>query len=158
VVAQKGAYDNLLSSKGYENPNAVLVWGASNFYVLSHNTRPAIESVQCEECHEKTSRGAFSSLISTSGVLGESNSKTVVALADRRLIDEGIVEMAFPSMKVSEEGEITENTADVLYYSAINPSLSRLGTANVPVFSGNMKATAGETAMSGVGLNGDEIT
>jgi mono/diheme cytochrome c family protein len=64
LIAQKGAYDNLLRAKGYENPNAVLVWGASNFYVLSHNTRPAIESVQCEECHEKTSRGAFSSLIS----------------------------------------------------------------------------------------------
>jgi hypothetical protein len=112
--------------------------------------------VQCEECHEKTSRGAFSSLISTSGVLGESNIKTVATLADRRLVDEGVVELAFPSMKVSE-GEITENTADVLYYSAVNPSLSRLGTANAPVFSGNMKVTDAETGMSDVGLNNDEI-
>ncbi|MES9979790.1 MAG: hypothetical protein ABW107_13685, partial [Candidatus Thiodiazotropha sp. 6PLUC5] len=45
IVAQKGAYDSLLRSKGFENPNTVLVWGASNFYILSHNTRPATESV-----------------------------------------------------------------------------------------------------------------
>jgi hypothetical protein len=158
LIAQKGAYDNLLRAKGYENPNAVLVWGASNFYVLSHNTRPAIESVQCEECHEKTSRGAFSSLISTSGVLGESNSKTVASLPDRRLVDEGIVELAFPSMRVDEQGEITENTSDVLYYSAINPSLSRLGTAIAPVFSGNMKLIASESGMTAVGLDRDEIS
>jgi hypothetical protein len=157
ITAQKGAYDNLLRSKGYEDPNAVLVWGASNFYVLSHNTRPATESVQCEECHERTARGAFSSLISTSGVLGESNSKTVASL-DRRLIDEGIVEMAFPSMKADEQGEITENTSDVLYYSALNPSLSRLGTAIAPVFTGTMKDIAGESGMGGIGLNGDEIS
>jgi hypothetical protein len=91
-------------------------------------------------------------------VLGESNSKTVVELPDRRLIDEGIVEMAFPSMKASEQGVITENTADVLYYSAINPSLSLLSTAIAPVFSGNMKVTASETGLSGIGLNGDEVT
>jgi hypothetical protein len=157
ITAQKGAYDNLLRSKGYEEPNAVLVWGASNFYVLSHNTRPATESVQCEECHEKTSRGAFSSLISTSGVLGESNSKTVASL-DKRLIDEGIVELAFPSMKVNGQGEITENTSDVLYYSAINPSLSRLGAAIAPVFTGTMKETPSESGMSGLGLDSDEIS
>lgn len=157
VVAQKGAYDNLLRSKGYENPNAVLVWGASNFYVLSHNTRPATESVQCEECHEKTSRGAFSALISTAGVLGESNSKTVASL-DRRLIDEGIVEMAFPSMKADEQGGITENTADVLYYSAINSSLSRMGSAIAPVFTGTMKEVATESGMRGLGLNSNDIT
>jgi hypothetical protein len=154
IVAQKGAYDKLLESKGFVNPNAILVWGASNFYVLSHNTRPATESVQCEECHEKTSRGAFSSLVSTSGVLGASNSKSVAALADKRLIDEGIVEMAFPSMKVDEEGQITENVEDLLYYTAINPSLSILGSANVPVYAGYMS----ETGISNLGLESDEIS
>lgn len=153
MVAQKRAYDRLLESKGLENPNAVLVWGASNFYVLSHNTRPATESVQCEECHEKTSRGAFSSLVSSSGVFGPSNSKTVATLSDKRLIDEGIVEMAFPSMKVNDQGQITENVEDLLFTTAINPSLSILGSANVPVFSGYMS----ETGMSSLDLTSDEI-
>jgi uncharacterized protein (TIGR03382 family) len=157
IVAQKGAYDNLLSSKGMENPNTVVVWGASNFYVLSHNTRPATESVQCEECHEKTARGAFSSLISTSGVMGASNSKTVVELPDRRLIDEGIVEMAFPSMKVDDAGNITENVEDLLYYSALNPSLSILGSANAPVFAGYMSESDAETGMTGLGLTSEEV-
>jgi hypothetical protein len=157
IVAQKGAYEALLTSKGYENPNLVLRWGASNFYVMSHNTRPATESVQCEECHNKTSRDAFSSLISTNGVLGESNSKTVVSYADRRLIDEGVVELLFPSMKADENGVITENTADVLYYSAINPSLSVLGTAVAPVFTGVMGVTLGSEGMSGLGLTSEEI-
>jgi hypothetical protein len=158
MVAQKGAYDNLLRSKGMENPNVVIVWGASNFYVLSHNTRPAPESVQCEECHARTSRGAFSSLISTSGVLGAANSKTVVELPDRRLIDDGIVEMAFPSMKSDDAGQITENVEDILYFSAINPSLSILGTANVPVFTGYMSETAAESGMSALGLSSDQMT
>ncbi|MEJ2609293.1 MAG: cytochrome C [Candidatus Thiodiazotropha sp.] len=158
IVALKGAYDNLLRKKGVENPNAVLVWGASNFYVLSHNTRPATQAVQCEECHEKTSRGAFSSLVSTSGVLGASNSKTVATLPDKRLVDEGIVEMAFPSMKVSDDGEITENVEDVLYYSALNPSLSRLSTATAPVFAGYMSVVDGLAGMTTLGLKNDEIT
>ncbi|MGD9163979.1 MAG: hypothetical protein PVF13_04390 [Chromatiales bacterium] len=158
IVALKGAYDSLLSLKGVENPNTVQVWGASNFYVLSHNTRPATEAVQCEECHEKTSRGAFSSLVSESGVLGESNSKTVTEIPDRRLIDEGIVEMAFPSMKADAQGVITENTADVLYYSAINPSLSRLGTAIAPVFAGYLRVVDTTTGLSEVGLGNDEVT
>ena len=157
IVAQKGAYDNLLRSKGMQNPDTVLIWGASNFYVMSHNTRPAIESVQCEECHEKTARGAFSSLISTSGVMGAANSKTVVELPDRRLIDEGIVEMAFPSMKADEEGRITENVEDILYYSAINPSLSILGAANAPVFAGYMSESNAETGMTGLGITDEEV-
>jgi hypothetical protein len=157
IVAQKGAYDNLLRSKGMENPNAVLIWGASNFYVLSHNTRPATESVQCEECHEKTSRGAFSSLISTSGVLGASNSKTVVELPNRRLVDEGIVEMAFPSMKVNDDGHITENVEDLLYYTALNPSLSILGSANAPVFAGYMSESDAAEGMAELGLADQEV-
>ncbi|MES9853917.1 MAG: hypothetical protein ABW170_19025 [Candidatus Thiodiazotropha sp. L084R] len=158
IVAQKGAYDKLLESKGMENSNAVLVWGASNFYVLSHNTRPATESVQCEECHEKTSRGAFSSLVSTSGVLGASNSKTVAELPDKRLIDEGIVEMAFPSMKVDDQGTITENVEDLLYYTALNPSLSILGSANVPVFTGYMSESVADIGMTSLGLTSEEVS
>jgi hypothetical protein len=158
IVAQKGAYEALLTSMGYENPNLVLRWGASNFYVMSHNTRPATESVQCEECHERTARGAFSSLISTNGVMGESNSKTVVSYADSRLIDEGVVEMAFPSMKADAQGVITENTADVLYYSAINPSLSILGTAVAPVFTGVMGVSPGSEALTSLGLTSEEVS
>ncbi len=158
VVALKRAYDSVLRMKGYENPNAVLVWGASNFYVLSHNTRPATESVQCEECHEKTARGAFSSLVASAGVMGASNVKTVAELSDKRLIDEGIVEMAFPSMKVSDEGVITENTEDVLYYSAINPSLSLLGTAVAPVDAGYMALSDGRSGLTGLGLSAEEVT
>ncbi|MCG7908685.1 MAG: cytochrome C [Candidatus Thiodiazotropha taylori] len=158
IVAQKGAYDNLLSSKGMQNPDTVLIWGASNFYVMSHNTRPAVDSVQCEECHEKTARGAFSSLISTSGVMGASNSKTVVELPDRRLIDEGIVEMAFPSMKADDEGRITENVEDLLYYSAINPSLSILGSANASVFAGYMSESDADSGLSGLGITNDEVS
>jgi hypothetical protein len=157
IKALKAAYDGLLSLKGYENPNAVLVWGASNFYVLSHNTRPATESVQCEECHEKTARGAFSSLVASAGVLGSSNVKTVTTLPDKRLIDEGVVEMAFPSMQANEDGTITENTEDVLYYSALNPSLSRMGTAVAPVDSGYMVISDGQAGLSSLGLSSEEV-
>ncbi|MES9979789.1 MAG: hypothetical protein ABW107_13680, partial [Candidatus Thiodiazotropha sp. 6PLUC5] len=102
--------------------------------------------------------GAFSSLVSTSGVFGASNSKTVVELPDKRLIDEGIVEMAFPSMKVDDEGTITENVEDLLYYTALNPSLSILGSANVPVFAGYMIESEAESGLSSLGLANDEVS
>jgi hypothetical protein len=66
--------------------------------------------------------------------------------------------MAFPSIKSDEAGTITENTADVLYYSAINPSLSILRSANAPVFTGNMSVVDGESGLSGLGLSSSEIT
>jgi hypothetical protein len=132
-VALKMAYDSVLANKGIANPNAVMVWTESNYYVMSHNTRLAVDSVQCEECHNRKQDGAFSALISPQGILSVANVKTVTQLPDRRLVDEGIVILDKPYMQISETGVVTENIADILYESKINPSMSILSAANAKV-------------------------
>ncbi|RDH86526.1 MAG: cytochrome C [endosymbiont of Seepiophila jonesi] len=157
MMAVKGAYDAVLRGKGLENPDAVLVWRASNFFVMSHNTRPAVEAAQCEDCHTQTARGAFSSLISNDGILSESNIKTVTTVVDKRLVDEGVIVFDFPSMKVDANGVVTENVSDILYSSGINPSLSRLNSAIAPVISGMVQKIVSDTALAGIGLAEGDI-
>ncbi|MDH3973063.1 MAG: cytochrome C [Deltaproteobacteria bacterium] len=125
-VGLKKAYDSLLKLKGVTNPDTALVWTESNQYVISHNTRPGVSSVQCSECHPYKGDGTtISALISTDGLLGAGNVKTVTQLVDKRLVDEGIVLFDLPYMKVDEAGKVTENVSDVLYASKINPSMTR---------------------------------
>ncbi len=125
-VALKQAYDSVLANKGMKNPDSVMVWTESNFYVMSHNTRLAVDSVQCEECHNRKQSGSFSALISPQGIFGEANIKQVTALPDRRLVDEGIVQLDKSYMKIDDAGVVTENISDILYDSKINPAMSVL--------------------------------
>ncbi len=145
-LALKSAYDSLFIKKGVANPDAVLVWTEPNSYLMSHNTRPAVSSVQCEECHSTKQDGTFSSLLSVDGLLGESNSKTVTTLLDPRLITEGLVVLDQPYMKVDEAGVVTQNVADVLYATKVDPSMTALRSASADVVAGvltPMSASAG---------------
>ncbi len=126
-IALKKAYDSLLKSKGVSSPDAVMIISEINQYVLSHGTKPATQSLQCEQCHNKKQDGSFSSLTSPKGLLGaEGNIVEVGSVPDKRLIDEGIVILDYPYMKAKADGTIVENVDDILYYTGQNPSLSRL--------------------------------
>ncbi|VAW95476.1 Cytochrome c family protein [hydrothermal vent metagenome] len=138
-LALKRAYDKLLQLKGVENADAVLVWTESNEYIMSHNTRPAVSSLQCSECHSKKQDGSFSALLSPDGLFGEANRKSVTTLVDPRLIDEGLVILDMPYMKVDEVGEVTVNVADILYQTLIDPSMTVLRSARARQVSGLMQ-------------------
>ncbi len=126
-VALKKAYDSLLKSKGVSKSDAVMIISEINQYVLSHGTKPATQSLQCEQCHEKKQNGSFSSLISPKGLFGaKGNSFEVGSLPDKRLVDDGIVILDYPYMKIMDNGTVVENVDDILYYTGKNPSLSRL--------------------------------
>lgn len=126
-MALKKAYDSLLRSKGVSNPDAVMVVSEINQYVLSHGTKPSTQSLQCEQCHNKKQDGSYSSLVSPKGLLGaEGNIFEVESLPDKRLVDEGVVILDYPYMKVTDDGTVVENVDDILYYTGQNPSLSRL--------------------------------
>ena len=154
VVALKNAYDSLLVSKGVNNPDAVMVWTESNQYIISHNARPSPSSLQCIACHNRKQSGSFSALVSTNGLFGEENIKTVTQLPDRRLVDEGIVLFDLPYMKVDETGKVTENVADILYASKVDPSMTALRAATAPVDSGKLRRLTTAAGIEAAGLSG----
>jgi len=159
-TALKNAYDSLLMDKGVSNPDAVMVQTESNAYVISHNARPSPSSVQCEECHNRKQSGAFSALVSTDGLFGKDNIKTVTQLPDRRLVDEGIVLFDFPYMQVDETGKVTENVADILYATKVDPSMTALRSATAPVAAGVLKrmSTADGLEAAGLDSSNDSVT
>ncbi len=157
-LALKRAYDKLLQLKGMQNADVVLVWTESNEYIMSHNTRPAVSSVQCSECHSKKQDGSFSTLLSQDGLFGEANRKSVTSLVDPRLIDEGLVILDMPYMKVDAAGEVTVNVADILYQTLIDPSMTVLRSARARQVSGLMqrKLAAGVIA-DGIVANAADV-
>ncbi len=152
VVALKNAYDSLLASKGVNNPDAVMVWTESNAYLISHNVRPSPSSLQCAECHSRKQSGSFSALVSTSGLFGKENAKTITQLPDRRLVDEGIVLFDFPYMKVDESGKVTANVADILYATKVDPSMTVQRSATAPVAAGEQQRLSISTGIEITGL------
>lgn len=158
MKALKTAYDSLLTSKGITTPDAVMVVSEINHYVLSHGTKPAVKALQCEQCHAQKQSGAFSSLISPAGVLGaEGNVVEVTTLPDKRLVDDGIVVLDYPYMKVDTDGKVTANVADILYYSGINPSLSRLDMQKPDSSGGTDNPGDGDTESNSSGGGGGII-
>jgi len=160
-LALKTAYDSLMKSKGVENPDMVQVWTDTAMYLMSHNTRPAVSSVQCEECHDRRQDGSISALVSAAGLFGsgELATKTVASILDPRLVSEGVVVLDMPYMKLSEaanedgEFDITESVSDILYASRVDPSMSVLGSARAKVMVGKMDEAvtpAEVTANSGI--------
>ncbi|HFD32587.1 MAG TPA: cytochrome C [Gammaproteobacteria bacterium] len=152
-TALKKAYDKVLTSKGVAAADAVMVWTESNQYVMNHNTRPAVDSLQCAQCHSKTSRGAFSALLSADGILGENTVKKVATLADRRIYDEGMVVLDLPYMKIDGNGVITENVSDILYETRINPSLTVLDAARAREVSGRLQKSSINKVADKAGLH-----
>jgi len=152
-VALKNAFDKVLLAKGVENSDAVMVWTESNQYLMSHNTRPAVSSVQCEDCHNKKQDGSFSSLLSPTGLFGEANTKEITELVDPRLVDEGLVIFDYPYMKADENGLVTENVSDILYASRINPSMSILNASIADVAAGEFRAMLAADAITASGID-----
>lgn len=124
--AWKRAYDELLKSKGYTNPDVRFVYLESNEYIVTHQTRSAPEAVPCTGCHARKQNGSINSLLASNGLFGEGNLAEVAKLPDRRLVDEGVVELGMPYFKVDGSGRITENAFDVLNASKLDPSMSIL--------------------------------
>ncbi|MBT6701757.1 MAG: cytochrome C [Gammaproteobacteria bacterium] len=138
----KMAYDKVFKSNGIENPDAVLVWSEPNQYLISHNPRPAVSSVQCEECHNYKQDGTtISALVSDDGIFGENNSYEVATIIDPKLVTDGIIVFDYPYMKmvvdedgnavVDEDGQATvrANVSDILAYSTVDPSMTALRSA-----------------------------
>ena len=133
-VALKKAYDALLLSKGVNNPDVAMVVAEINQYLISHNTSPAVSSVQCEECHNTKSDGSFSSLVSNDGLLGEAHTQVVTTVIDPRLVEEGMIVFNMPYMKMdAATGLVTENTSDILSYSIVDPSMTALKSATADI-------------------------
>ena len=147
-VALKNAFDKIFLAKGIEDSDAVLVWTESNQYLMSHNTRPAVSSVQCEDCHNTKQDGSFSALLSPTGLFGEENRKDITQLVDPRLVDEGLVIFDYPYMVADASGMVTENVSDILYASRINPSMSILNAAIADVESGVFKRMSAAAAIT----------
>jgi len=127
----KLAYDKVLKSMDIENPDAVLVWSEPNQYLISHNTRPAVSSVQCEECHSYKQDGTtISALVSDDGIFGEDNSYEITTIVDPKLVTDGIIVFDYPYMKMdAETGVVTANVSDILAYSTVDPSMTALKSA-----------------------------
>ncbi|MCK4707409.1 MAG: hypothetical protein KAU21_02245, partial [Gammaproteobacteria bacterium] len=130
-VGLKNAYDKVLKASGIESPDAILVWSEINQYLISHNTRPAVSSVQCEECHNYKSDGStISALVSDDGIFGVNNSYEIATVLDPRLVTEGIITFDYPYMKMDAvTGVVTANVSDILDYSRVDPSMSALRSA-----------------------------
>jgi len=157
-VAMKKAYDSVLKSKGYVNPDTAMVWTESNEYIISHNTRPSPEAMPCGDCHAKKQDGAFSSLLSVDGVLGESNTKDVTELPNKRLVDEGIVILDLEYMKVDETGKVTENVSDILYATKVDPFMSALRNSSAAEVVGYFSKKSVENALTDLLLNDADKT
>ncbi len=125
-MALKQAYDSLLRKKGYKNPDTAEVLTESNEYIISHNTRPSPDSVQCEECHERKQSGAFSSLVSPQGIMGKANEKLLRTIPDARLVHERNYNLNMPHIRIKEKKENIENTDHILYDTKIDPFMSVL--------------------------------
>ncbi len=155
-VCLKKSYDKVAADLGLPNPNTQLVWISSNSYVLSHNVRPSTESMPCVECHTRKQSGAWSSLVSASGKLGEANTKEVTTLPDKRLVDEGIVKLGLDYMKIDDAGVVTMNVGDILYSTKVDSFMTILKSSSAQVVEGEWKITKNvDVALDSAGLHGD---
>lgn len=152
--AWKRAYDNLLKAKGYKNPDVRFVYIESNEYIVTHQTRPAVQAMPCTDCHARKQNGSINSLIAPNGVYGAGNVAEVAKLPDARLVDEGIVELGMPYYKVDASGRITENVEDVLYASKINPSMTILDAQMARDVAGEFQIVDAGSASGYVGITG----
>ncbi len=153
-LALKRAYDKLLARKGVSNPDTVMMWTESNEYLMSHNTRPATASVPCEACHNRKQNGSFSALLSSDGLFGSGRVKEVTRLVDRRLLDEGIVELDLEYMKMDNDGVVTENVADILSVTRVDPFMTILKASSARVALGRVSRVSSEKGLAAIGATG----
>ena len=140
----KKRFDNLLKAKGFKNPNSQMIWTETNEYLISHNTRPLADTMPCTDCHERKRNGSINSAVV--GILGKDNVRVVAELNDKtaypKLIKEGVVKLAMPYFKLSDDGKIVENIDDVLYETKLNPFTSQLQSNKINAISGEFQVVA----------------
>ncbi len=153
-VGLKNAYDTVFAARGVSGSDAVLVWSEINQYLISHNTRPAISSVQCEECHNYKQDGSISSLVSVDGIFGATNTYSVTTVLDPRLVTEGIIVFDYPYMKMDEAtGEVTATVTDILSHSRVDPSMSILRSAQAEIATGILELVVVADELAAAGLS-----
>ena len=139
-VSLKQAYDAMLTKKGLVNPDTALFQSEANEYIISHNTRPSPDSVQCEECHERKQSGAFSALVSPNGIFGKTNSKVNgrSSIPDPRLVKDGYIVIDMNYTRMLENGDLVQDVSDILFETKLSPFMSLLRNAtakeNIGVF------------------------
>lgn len=142
----KKRFDDLLKAKGFKNPNSQMIWTETNEYLISHNTRPVKDTMPCTDCHERKRNGSINSVVSETGILGEQNVRVVAELNDKtaypKLIKEGVVKLAMPYFKLSDDGKIVENVDDVLYETKLNPFTTQLQSNKINAISGEFRIAA----------------
>jgi hypothetical protein len=151
VKELKTKFDDLLKAKGLKNPNSQMIWTETNEYLISHNTRPLADTMPCTDCHDKKANGSISSAVTKTGILGSENVRAVGALSDNaypKLIKEGIVKLAMPYFKLSTDGKIVENVADVLSKTKLNPFTTQLQSNKINAVSGEFQAVARDEIFS----------
>jgi len=157
----KASYDKLLASKGYVKPNTQMVWTESNDYLISHNSRVAVEAMPCTQCHFKKSNGSISSLVEPSLILGSKNIRVVSQIADRtaysRLVKEGVVKLDMPYFSVAGNGSIVENVDDILYDTKMNPFTSILRSNSQNIASGAFRVTTEADALTTMAFGTDTV-
>jgi hypothetical protein len=142
-LALRNVYNKVFKKKGIDKAQAVMVLIESNQYIMSHNTRPSVESLQCADCHVRKQNGSFSALVANDSVLGTTNKMNIYTVADMRMISEGVIEFDKDYMKVEANadgagGVVSINAADVLYSTRLNPSLSVLNADIAKIMSGKV--------------------
>jgi mono/diheme cytochrome c family protein len=157
VIAVKRAYDSLLKTKGYAAPDTAMVWSESNEYLVSHNTRPSPDSMPCGDCHARKQSGAFSALLSPDGVLGVANEKLVTTLPDARLVEEGIVVLELPYMKVKPDGSVVENVSDILYATKVDPFMTLLKNSSANEVIGKFVPTQTTEVLAALGVEANRL-
>jgi len=161
-LALRNAYNNVFKLKGIDNANAVMVLTESNQYIMNHNTRSALESLQCADCHAQDQTGSYTALIADDSVLGTTNSLDIFPAdaedsLDARLIEQGIVELDKDYMKFDEAtGHVTINVSDILYSTRLNPSLSILDADIASEMTGMVNKVSIAEAASLAGISNPE--
>ncbi len=140
----KRAYDKLMklrhaSQLDGREPDVKLVWLESNEYIISHNVRPAIESMPCGECHAQKQDGSYSALLKDDGILGSGYVKKVAQLPDPKLVEEGIVVLGMPYMRLAEDGTIYERERDILFTTLVDPFMTINDAPNSLFFGGALR-------------------
>jgi len=149
--AIKQAYDSVLRKKGYIKPNVTMVWTESNEYIISHNTRAAKNAMPCTDCHVTKSNGDISQQIEAAGMLGKENSKIVAHIPDVRLVSEGIVSIGLAYSQLQPNGDITQNVADILFETRLDPFMSLLKNSSATEIIGEFTAISTHDVLGMVG-------
>ncbi|NOR51155.1 MAG: hypothetical protein GQ470_00910, partial [Gammaproteobacteria bacterium] len=154
-VGLKNAYDKVFAARGVAGSDAALVWSEINQYLISHNTSPAVSSVQCNECHNYKADGTtISALVSEDGIFGDNNTYDVTTVLDPRLVTEGMIVFEYPYMKMDEEtGEVTASVTDILSYSKVDPSMSALKSARAEIATGILELVKVADVLAGAGFS-----